>query len=550
MTRKAYDYIVVGSGSSGATLTARLSENPDASVLLLEAGSWDRGFLMRIPMLWARNAFERTHDWGYDSEPVPWLKSRSLAMFRGKVIGGSSTINAMTYSRAHRSDYDRWASSGLPEWSYADVLPYFRKSERWEGGGDEYRGGLGALKTSYSRSCDPLGEAMIAAGVEAGFPEAPDYNGKNQEGFSVAQLTVDAGRRCSAADAFLAPAIQRSNLDIVVEAHTTRIDVCNNRAVAVEYVKRGRLHRVECTGEIIVCAGAINSPQILMLSGIGDPADLAAHGIAVTVPSLFVGKNLQEHVTVDVAYERRSPGILHKEMRFDRMIAGVLRAYAFGSGPFSGVPNHILGHVKVAPDAKVPDFQLAFRMGPSYAQPHFPGVRTAYTDGFGCRPVLMRPKSRGYVALRSADPVVAPMIQLNLFQSDDDRRQMRSAIRLVREVMSRPALRDFIRKEVSFSNPAVSDLELDRHIDHNAMSYVHPIGTCKMGSDRDETAVVDSQLRVRGVDGLRVVDTSVMPDHVGGNLNAPAIMLAEKAADMIAGRKPLRAENSSGTRVI
>jgi 4-pyridoxate dehydrogenase len=550
VTRKAYDYIVVGSGSSGATLTGRLSENRDASVLLLEAGKWDRGFLMRIPMLWARNAFARTHDWGYDSEPVPTLESRSLALFRGKVIGGSSTINAMTYARGHRDDFDRWASYGLPEWSYSNVLPYFRKSETWEGGDDAYRGGSGALRTSLSRSTDPLGEAMIAAGVEAGLPEASDYNGKDQEGLGVAQLTVAAGRRCSAADAFLAPALDRSNLDVVVEAHVTRIDVRGNRAVAVEFVKHGRLQRVECAGEIIVCGGAINSPQILMLSGIGDPNDLAAHGIPVSVPSPFVGKNLQEHVMVDVAYERRSPGHLHKEMRLDRTIAGVLRAYALGSGPFTSVPNHILGHIRVAPDARTPDFQLAFRMGPSYARPYLPFVGNAYKDGFGCRPVLMRPKSRGQVALRSADPMAAPLIELNLLQSDHDRRQMRSAIRIVREIMLRPALRDFIAKETSFGTPTVSDPELDRHIDHNAMSYVHPLGTCKMGSDRDETAVVDPQLRVRGVDGLRVVDTSVMPDHICANLNAPAIMIAEKAADMIAGRVPLPAAQSIGSHSI
>jgi 4-pyridoxate dehydrogenase len=535
-TTDAYDFVIIGAGSAGCTLAARLSEDSGVSVLLLEAGGWDTDPLNEIPILWARNAFRRRYDWGYSCEPERMLASQSLPMFRGKIVGGCSSINAMTYVRGHRADYDRWAASGLTRWSYQHVLPYFRKQEKWEGGADDYRGGSGPVTITTSRYDDPLAEAILAAGQAAGFPSTADYNGANQEGFAVSQLTVDRGRRCSISKAYLRPARDRKNLTVEVGAQATKVTVENGRATGVAYRQDGRLVAVRAEREVILCGGAINSPQLLMLSGIGDPGHLREHGIDVLCPLPGVGNNLHEHITADVGHIRKTPGPLHRTMRIDRTLLSLAKAHFSGTGMFTGVPNHIMAFVKTDPSLAIPDVQLQFRMGPSVASPYLRPFTTPYVDGFGCRPVVLRPESIGRLQLRSADPFASIRIELNLCSAENDRRTLRAGIRLAREVLQQKPLERFAGDEVSPGFKASSDSEIDAYIRDNVMAFIHPVGTCKMGKASDETAVVDDELRVRGIDRLRVVDASIIPDHIGANLNAPVVMIAELAADLIRGR--------------
>ena len=542
-TRTAYDYVIVGAGSAGCTLAARLSEDAEVSVLLLEAGGWDNDPLNQIPILWARNAFRRRHDWDYSCEPEKLLSGQSLPMFRGKIVGGSSSINAMTYVRGHRADYDRWAGYGLPDWSYSRVLPYFKKQETWEGGADDYRGGDGPLTTTTSQYDDPLGEAILAAGNAAGHPSTPDYNGAQQEGFARSQLTVSGGRRCSVAKGYLRPAQTRDNLHTEVRAHTAKVIVEHGRATGVIYRQNGKLVIVHANREVILCGGSINSPQLLMLSGIGDPDELRRNSIDVAVPLLGVGRNLREHITADVGYVRAEPGPLHRTMRADRTMLALANAHFFGKGIFTSVPNHIMAFLKAGPNSTIPDLQLQFRMGPSAASPYFQPFSQPYTDGFGCRPVVLRAESIGHVGLRSADPFEAPRIDLNLYDAERDRRTLRAGIRLSRDILRQKPLERFAKTEVVPGLDCNSDSEMDAYVRKNAMAFIHPLGTCKMGAANDETAVVNSELRVFGIEQLRVVDASVMPDHIGANLNAPVVMMAEKAADMIRKRPPAAALN-------
>jgi choline dehydrogenase/4-pyridoxate dehydrogenase len=542
-SQNTFDYIIVGAGSAGCALAARLSEDRGATVLLLEAGGWDHDPLNRIPMLWARNAFLRRHDWGYSCEPEKMLSGQSLPMFRGKIVGGSSSINAMTYVRGHRADYDRWASYGLHDWSYTRVLPYFKKQETWEGGGDKYRGDDGPLTTSTSRYDDTLGDAILAAGEAAGHPATADYNGAQQEGFASAQLTVLDGHRCSVANGYLAPVKSRENLTVIVRAHAMKVVVENGRAQGVAYRKNGEVTTARAGREVILCGGSINSPQLLMLSGIGDPDDLRENSIDAKVPLRGVGKNLREHLTVDVGYVRASPGPLHRTMRIDRTLFALGSAYFLRKGIFTSVPNHVMAFLKAFPDSEIPDLQLQFRMGPTAASPYLEPFRAPYVDGFGCRPVLLRPESIGQLRLRSANPFEPIRIDLNLYAAERDRKALRSGIRLARDILRQKPLQNFAKAEVAPGVDCNSDADLDAYVRQSAMAFIHPLGTCKMGLPHDETAVVDPELRVYGVEGLRVADASIMPDHIGANLNAPVVMVAEKAADMIRGGAPEPAIN-------
>jgi choline dehydrogenase/4-pyridoxate dehydrogenase len=533
-----YDYVIVGAGSAGCTLANRLTEDTDVRVLLLEAGGWDRDPLIGIPILWGRNALRRRHDWNYSTEPETTLAGQRLPIFRGKVIGGSSSINAMAYVRGHRGDYDRWAAAGLPQWSYAHALPYFRRQESWEGGSDEYRGGDGPLTTCTPNFADPLADAFLAAGAAAGLPFTDDYNGAQQEGFCRSQSTIRDGRRCSAAVAYLRPALTRGNLTIETGALASRIIIENGRAVGIAYDQGGEARIARASREVILSGGSINSPQLLMLSGIGDPAELKRHDIAVAVALAGVGKNLQDHITADVDFLRTEPGPLHRALRFDRTAIELAKAHFFGTGMFAGVPNNVMAYLKSTPDQAIPDLQMLFRLAPANAGPYLPPFKSAYGDGFGCRPVVLRPESRGTLTLASADPRAKARIQLNFYAAENDRKTMRAGIRLAREIFNQAPLRRFIASEIAPGPGKLSDAELDEHVRKTAATVFHPLGTCKMGSLADETAVVDPDLRVRGVAGLRVVDASVMPDLVGGNINAPVIMIAEKGADLIRGRTP------------
>ena len=543
MPDRPYAYVIVGAGSAGCVLANRLTEDPDVRALLLEAGGWDRDPWIRIPLAWGRMLQRRKHDWGYFAEPEATMDGRRVECARGKVIGGSSSINAMAYVRGHRGDYDRWAEAGLTTWSYADVLPYFRRQECWEGGAGTYRGGDGPLTTRVTRYQDPLVEAYRAAGVAAGHQLTDDYNGAQQEGFGRSQQTIRDGRRCSAAAAYLQPALARPNLAVEVEALVTRILFEGHRAVGVEYLKGGERLIARAEREVILAGGVINSPQLLMLSGIGDPEALAAQGIAVKAPLRGVGGNLQDHVSVTVAYARKEPGPLHAKMRADRLLLELGRAYLHGEGIAADWPGGVMAFLKSAPGLPFPDIQLLFNAAPMTATPYFPPFVRPYADSFGSRAVLLRPESRGHIELASADPLVHVRIRQNFLATAKDWATLRAGLRLAREIGRQPDLAAFNAGEVLPGPDCRSDADIDAHIRATAITVHHPLGTCKMARASDPDAVVDPELKVLGVDALRVVDASVMPDLVGGNINAPVIMIAGKAADLIRGRNPLAPVN-------
>jgi 4-pyridoxate dehydrogenase len=536
---RAFDYIIVGAGSAGCVLADRLSAKPDVRVLLLEAGGWDRHPLIKLPLGWGKVLVGRMYDWGYDGEPQPTMGGRRIECARGKVVGGSSSINAMAYVRGHRSDYDRWAAGGLPKWSYAHVLPYFRRSESWEGGESFYRGGNGPLATRRSRYEDPLVDAYFAAAVAAGYRRNEDYNGAEQDGFARMQMTIRNGRRESASTAYLRPALARGNLEVRVKAHVARILLEGTRAVGVEYLERGTRQVVRAEREVIVSCGSINTPQVLMLSGIGDPDALGALQIPVRVPLLGVGRNLQDHAAALLVFARRDRGPLLEKLRLDRLAFELARGYALGQGITSDLPGGLTAFVKTDAAERAPDIQLLFIAGSLAAAPYLPPFKRAFADSFSCRIVLLRPQSRGTITLASDNPRAHPRIHQNLLATDRDWKTLRQGIDIFRDLARRPQLQAHVAKELGPGVEVRSDAELQQYTRATAVTAHHPAGTCKMGAADDESAVVDATLRVRGTQALRIVDASVFPDLVGGNINAAVLMLAEKAADIIVGAPAL-----------
>jgi 4-pyridoxate dehydrogenase len=533
---KGYDYVIVGGGSAGCVLASRLSEDEGARVLLLEAGGRDLHPYIHVPLGMGKMHEHNMFDWGYRTEPEPNLNGRVIEAMRGKVLGGSSSINVMAYTRGNRGDYDRWAQKGARGWSYADVLPYFKRTERWEGGENAWRGGSGPLGTEYARTPDPIYGAWIEAAVAAGFPHTKDYNGEQQEGFGRSQYTIRDGYRSSSANAYLKPVRTRSNLDVETGAHATRVLLQGTRATGVEYVKGGRTAQVEAAREVILCGGAFNSPPLLMLSGIGPAAHLADMGVKPVI-DLPVGKNLQDHLAVIIFFQRRDGGAFLRDMRVDRMAISMIRAYLFGSGPGTVVPGGLHAFIKTNSELAVPDIEFMFRGAPAHTHLWFPLIRPAYVDGYGIRPTLLHPDSRGEILLRSTDPRDPPRIVYNFFSAPNDLPRLREGFKRARDVAYQKPLAPYRGTETSPGEQVKSDAEIDAFIRRTAITAHHPCGTCAMGIGPD--SVTDPDMRVRGVERLRVVDASVMPDLVSAHINACVLMMAEKASDLIRNRTPL-----------
>jgi 4-pyridoxate dehydrogenase len=538
--RKGYDYIIIGAGSAGCVLANRLSEDAGASVLLIEAGPRDVHPFIHIPLGMGKMHEYDMFNWGYTTEPEPNLNGRGIEAMRGKVLGGSSSINVMAYTRGHRGDYDRWAQKGARGWSYADVLPYFKRCETWEGGENPWRGGSGPIGTEFAKTRDGVYDAWIEAAKAAGMPVTDDYNGRAQEGFGRGQYTIRGGYRSSASTAYLKPARKRPNLTVATGAQARRLIMRGTRAAGVEYgTARGESIEVEADRELILCAGSFNTPPLLMRSGIGPAAHLAEMGIKCVV-DLPVGKNLQDHLAVIIFFARPDESTFRRDMRLDRMAAAMIRAYFFGSGPGTVVPGGLHAFIKTRPELAVPDIEFMFRGAPAQTHLWFPLLRPAYPDGYGIRPTLLHPDSRGQILLRSSDPAAPPRISYNFFSAPDDLPRLREGFKRARLVAYQQPMDAYRGSELSPGAAVKSDADIDEFIRGTAITAHHPCGTCAMGIGPD--VVTDAELRVRGVERLRVADASVMPDLVSAHINACVLMIAEKASDMIRGKPPLPAD--------
>jgi choline dehydrogenase-like flavoprotein len=539
---KGYDYIIVGAGSAGCVLANRLSED-GATVLILEAGPRDRHPYIHIPLGLGKMHEHGMFDWGYHTEPEANLNGRKVEAMRGKVLGGSSSINVMAYTRGHRGDYDRWAQKGALGWSYADVLPYFKRTETWEKGANPWRGGAGPVGTEYAKTEDPVYDAWLDAARSAGLPVTEDYNGKQQEGFGRGQYTIRNGYRSSAATAYLKPARNRSNLTVETGAHATRVLMQGTRASGVEYIAAGaQVVQAAAGREVILSSGTFNTPPLLMLSGIGPAAHLKDLGIK-PVADLPVGKNLQDHLAVIIFFARLNESVFRHDMRFDRMAVSMLRAWFFGTGPGTRVPGGLHAFIKTRPELAVPDIEFMFRGAPAVTHLWFPLIKPAYADGYGIRPTLLHPDSRGEILLRSTDPTDPPRIVYNFFSAPGDLPRLREGFKIARSVAHQPAMAPYRGVETSPGEAVKTDAEIDAFIRRTAITAHHPCGTCAMGIGPE--AVVDPQLRVKGVEALRVVDASVMPDLVSAHINACVLMIAEKASDIIRGKPALPAETEA-----
>jgi choline dehydrogenase-like flavoprotein len=524
-----FDYIIIGGGSAGCVLAARLTENPDINVALLEAGPADKSVFIHCPAGLAVIAKTGMAGWSFSTTPQAGLNGRQGYMPRGKVMGGSSSINAMIYLRGQREDYDLWAAEGNPGWSFDEVLPYFKRAEHNERGADALHGGDGPLNVMDLCSPNPYGPVFIEAAVQAGQVANTDFNGKNQEGVGMYQVTHKNGERFSAAKAYVTPNLSRPNLHVFTGAHTTRILMERKRAVGVEFQHEGEVKQLKASREVLLCAGALQSPQLLMLSGIGPHAHLLENGIATLHDLPGVGEHLHDHP--DVVLVADAP---KAKQLFGLSLSGAVQALkgifewrSHRRGMLTTNFAEAGGFIKSQPSETTPDLQLHFVVGKLVNH----GRTTVFGHGYSCHVCLLRPRSRGSLRLASKDPFAAPLIDPNFLSDRDDMARMIRGVKLSRHILAQPAMAAVGGQELANSAGAQTDSEIEQFIRDHADTIYHPVGTCRMGNGPMD--VVDAQLRVHGLEGLRVVDASIMPNAVSGNTNAPVIMIAEKAADMI-----------------
>lgn len=525
------DYIVVGAGSAGAVVAARLSEDPNVRVTLIEAGRRERHPLLAMPVAFPVVMNTPRWNWNYEGEPEPFADGRRLRQPRGKGLGGSSLINGMLYARGHARDYDEWRQLGLEGWSYEDVLPYFKRSENHWGAADPYHARGGPLSITKHVPDDRLYPRLMEAVNRLGYKTQVDHHGPEQEGWGSPDISIHQGRRGSTAARFLVPALGRPNLTVITGALATRIELQNGRAVALHYRQGGQDHRLEAEREIVLSGGAYNSPQLLLLSGVGPADEMRELGIAVTHELPGVGRNLQDHPSIAMVWNAERGVTLTDDLRFDRLTRSVIEWALTGKGRIANMPVTANGFVKTRAELERPDAQCLFQPTSILARPWFPGVKKPQPDVVAMACVQLRPEGRGWVRLASTDPAQPPRILTNVLSTENDRAFFRRIVPQMREILATAPLADVVKAELMPGEAASSGDELDAWIRANVRTAMHAAGSCAMGTGPE--AVCDAELRVRGLDGLRIADASVMPRIVGGNTNAATIMIGEKAADLI-----------------
>jgi len=542
---REFDYIVVGGGSAGCVVASRLSEERDRSVLLIEAGGWDSHLLLRMPLGFLRAMLQPRFSWGYMSEPEPHLNGRRVMLPRGRVLGGSGSINGMFYMRGHSRDFDHWRALGCAGWGYAEVLPYFKRMESsWRGEGP-YHGGRGPLEVRAIDTTRLLHEPLVQTAVAAGFNVTEDIHGEVEEGFARGEVTIDRrGRRGSTSWSYLHPALSRPNLSVTLNALATRVLIEGGRAVGLEYRRRGQLLQARAKREVILCGGSYNSPQLLLLSGVGPADDLRKLGITPVLDLPAVGENLSEHPHIPVEFAASLPITFLNELRFDRAALSVMQWALFGRGAFATQINSCNVVVRTQPQLEQPDVQLMCNPVSMAARLWFPGIAARPDHRITADVVVLHQQSRGRVTLRSANPSDAPRVFLNIFAEPSDLAIARRGIETARRIYATQPQARIVGPAIRPAGHLTSPAELDAYIRETAGVTQHPVGTCSMGVGPQ--AVVDPELRVRGIEGLRVADASIMPTVPGGNTNAATVMIAERAADLVLGRPPPPPEHVRG----